>query len=223
MIVHSASRIRSGPGSGTRTHASLVWVHGGERPKASLRDRFGHGSRLPHVSGGRTARREYAFARLTAADRRLRPGARLRGLEECSSSARASRDWSCGAITRSSMPATDTTSMSSLRWAPTSLRSGSAPSGAFGPPSVTASALSPASRSMPSLVAGVSSPVVSPVTALPSCGSWSSTWSVTQCVGDDALVRELRPFALAFVASHAFELPTEPIAQPAVTDSGGEW
>jgi hypothetical protein len=49
-------------------------VHGGKCPEASLRDRFGHDSRLPHVCGGRTARRQYACARCVAADRRLRPG-----------------------------------------------------------------------------------------------------------------------------------------------------
>ena len=55
-------------------HASFVRMHGGKCLESSLRDRFGHDSRLPHVCGGRTARREYTYARSVVAGRRLRPG-----------------------------------------------------------------------------------------------------------------------------------------------------
>ena len=56
-----------------------------------------------------------------------------------------------------------------------SFRSGSSPSGGSEPPSVVASAASPAARSTPSSVAGSSEPVVRPVTALPSSGSGART------------------------------------------------
>ena len=60
---------------------AIFRVHGGECPKAGLGDRFGHCSRLPHVCGGRTARREHAHARLVAAGRRCRLGQNAEALE----------------------------------------------------------------------------------------------------------------------------------------------
>ena len=91
----------------------------------------------------------------------------------------------------------------------TSLRSGSSPSGGFGPPSVVASASSPAARSMP--VAGGGG-VVAGGLARHSAAQlrlFVIETVLAERVGHHALLRGLGPLALVLVVGHEIGLPIQ--------------